>query len=110
MNNDELLSKLYELGRLPSADDDIMDDYPLDEFDHLLKQISTPVTPAQALRLINLSPPANTGCFGVEWALVHLVETISIDNLQNLLKQAIESEAKRLLQIRLENYKNNNFS
>lgn len=103
MTNQELLNKLYELGKLPSAKDSASDDFPLDEFDELLQQFTTPVTEDEAIKLINLSPPVDAGCYGVEWALLHLVETVAINRLQYVLDNAEDGEVKLMAQIRLNN-------
>jgi hypothetical protein len=40
----------------------------------------------------------------VEWALVHAAENISADELQTILQLAADTEVKRIIAIRLENY------
>lgn len=107
MTNQELIDELYELGRLPSDRDNASDDFPLDEFNKLLQQFTIPVIEEEAIKLMNLSPPVDTGCYGVEWTLIHLIETVDINRLQYVLDNAEDGEVKRLIQIRLNNYLKN---
>ncbi|MDR0660859.1 MAG: hypothetical protein LBG19_08705 [Prevotellaceae bacterium] len=107
MTNQELLNKLYELGKLPSDRDSASDDFPFDEFDKLLQQFTTPVTEEEAIKLINLSPPVDTGCYGVEWTLLHLIETVGINRLRYVLDNAEDGEIKWLIHARLESYNKN---
>jgi len=104
MNNGGLIKELYEIGKLPSERDDAIDTFPLESFDRLLQQLVTPVNEEEAIKLINLSPPVDTGSFGVEWTLLHLAETLDTDKIQNVLDRAEDNEVKRLMQIRLDNY------
>ena len=107
MTNEQILIELYQIGKLPSAKDSNSDNFPLDKFDELLQQFNTPITESEAIKLINLSPPIDTGCYGVEWALLHLIETVDVKVLQNVLDNSEENELKRLIQIRLDNYNKN---
>ncbi len=104
MTNEELLTELYKIGKLPADTDSRSDDFPLDAFDDLLQQFSAPVTEEEAIKLINLSPPVDTGCYGVEWSLLHLIETVDVGRLQNVLDRSEDNELKRVIQIRLDNY------
>ena len=104
MTNAQILTELYKIGKLPSDLDNASDEFPLDEFDELLKQISRPVTENEAIKLINLSPPVDTGCYGLEWTLLHLIETVDIEILQNVINNSEENELKKRIQIRLDNY------
>ena len=70
MTNEQILTELYKIGKLPSDSDSRSDGFPLDKFDELLQQFNMPVTESEAIKLINLSPPIDTGCYGVEWALL----------------------------------------
>jgi hypothetical protein len=106
MTNEQILTELYKIGKLPSDRDSASDDFPMDKFDELLKQFNKPLTESEAIKLINLSPPINTGCYGAEWTLLHLIETVG-DVLPNVLNNSEENELKRMIQIRLNNYTKN---
>ena len=110
MTNEQILTELYIIGKLPSEEDSDRDNFPLDKFDELLQQFNMPVTEIEAIKLINLSPPVNTGCYGVEWALLHLIECVEVETLQNVLNNSEENELKRIIQIRLNNYNKKNAS
>lgn len=107
MTNEYLINELYKLGPLPGDIDLVTEDFPLTEFEELLDQFQVPVTESEAIKLIRLSPPVGTGCHGVEWTLLHLIETVDDDKLQHVLDSSDDNELKRLMQIRLDNYNNN---
>ncbi len=104
MDNAALMARLQALGPLPDAR--LPDDgsFPLQEFDDLLQQFAEPLTQAHAIQLINLGPPADCGCYGVEWSLVHLVELLSVEKLQKAVPLANDTQVKRIMEIRLANY------
>ncbi len=104
MKNEQIIEELYKIGKLPDESDSNIDDFPLDKFDELLQKINTPVSESEAIKLINLSPPTDTGCHGVEWSLLHVIETVAIEKLQNVLNHSEDNELKKLIQIRLDNY------
>jgi hypothetical protein len=105
MTNDELLTRLKEIGKLPGNADD---DFPLKEFDDILQEFTLPIDFKTAVALVNLSPPVNESCCEIEWSLVHLVENYPTDDFQRVLDAAEDGEVKRLLQIRLDNYNRKN--
>ncbi|MDJ0367256.1 hypothetical protein QMK33_19075 [Hymenobacter sp. H14-R3] len=104
MDNAALIARLRASGPLPDARLPDDDSFPLQEFDDLLQQFTEPLTQAQAIQLINLGPPADCGCYGVEWSLVHLVELLSVEDSQQAVPLANDTEVKRILEIRLANY------
>jgi hypothetical protein len=104
MNNKELLEKLYKIGKLPTADICDKSDFPLKEFDNLLQEFTFPIDFDTAVQLVNLSPPIDESCYEVEWALIHLVEKVDINELQKVLDNSNDGEVKRIIQIRLDNY------
>lgn len=104
MTNEEIIEKLYKIGKLPADSDEKSDNFPLEKFDELLQKFNTPVNENEALQLINLSPPVDTVCYGVEWALLHLIETVNAEKLQSVLDRSTENELRKLIQIRLDNY------
>lgn len=107
MNNLERIFKLEQLGKLPSEQSQEIDDFPLDEFDQLLQSIDLPITLEIAKRLIRLSPPSESGCFGMEWAILSLIESLDIKQLQALIHHADKNEVVDLITMRLENYYKN---
>jgi len=104
MTNEQILIELYKIGKLPSGSDFEYGTIPLDKFDELLRQFNLPITENEAIKLINLSPPVDTSCYEVEWSLLHLIETVDVEVLQNVLNNSEENELKRIIQIRLDNY------
>ena len=104
MTNEQILTELYKIGKLPSGEDSDSNNFPLGRFDELLQQFNTPVTESEAVKLINLSPPIDTSCYKVEWFLLRLIETVDVKVLQNILNNSEENELKRIIQIRLDNY------
>lgn len=104
--NSEVIAKLYAIGKLPSDTTPEADNFQIDLFDELLQSLTLPVSSEDALKLINLSPPVGSGCFGVEWTLLHIIETISVEDIDIILKLAEENEIRELIKARLENYKN----
>ena len=96
MTNEQILTELYKIGKLPDeSDESIIHDFPLKEFDELLYQFNLPITESEAIKLINLSPPVDTSCFEVEWSLLHLIETVDIKTLQNVINKSEENEFKK---------------
>ena len=84
-----------------------MDNYPLEEFDELLQQLTKPLTPIQAQALINLGPPKGTGSYGIEWSLVHMAESVTIAELHDILLVADDTEVRSIIESRLANYLGN---
>ncbi|MDR1451729.1 MAG: hypothetical protein LBI57_05310 [Helicobacteraceae bacterium] len=104
MNNKEILDELYKIGNLPSDRDDI-GDYPVDEFEKLIKQIQLPLDFETVVKLINLSPPIDVGCFGIEMTMVHLIEKYEniINDFEKIVKSSKEGEIKNILKERMKN-------
>jgi hypothetical protein len=109
MSNKKLLEKLYRIGKLPTADIADETNFPLEEFDKILQKIKMPIDFETALKLINLSPPADEECYEVEWAIIHLVENYkdTDEKYKQLLDEADDGEVKNILKIRFENYLKN---
>ncbi|MDR2087621.1 MAG: hypothetical protein LBP72_10710 [Dysgonamonadaceae bacterium] len=114
MDNKKLVDKLYEIGKLPTAEIADATGFPVEQFDRLLQEFNVPIDYETALKLINLSPPVDESCYEMEWAIIHLVETYAENNectderYKSLLEKADDGEIKRILKIRFENYLNNN--
>jgi hypothetical protein len=103
MNNKEILDELYKIGNLPSDRDDISD-YPVDEFEKLIKQIQLPLDCETLIKLINLSPPTDAGCFGIEMTMVHFEKYENIINdFERIVKSSKEGEIKNILKERMKN-------
>ncbi len=103
-SNIELIIALQKLGSLPSEaqmDQKEFENFDLEMFDDLLQQFKDPLTPEQALALLNLSPPEGTGSYGVEWGLLHLIETLPTPELRQILTLAKASEVKTLIANRM---------
>ncbi|MDB5271197.1 MAG: hypothetical protein JWP58_4237 [Hymenobacter sp.] len=104
MNNAEIIARLQQMGPLPDDSSPAINDFPLQEFDELLQQLAEPLEPSHSLALINLGPPPDASSYEVEWALVHAAENISIEALRTILPLANDTEVKRIVEIRLNNY------
>ncbi|RZK27877.1 MAG: hypothetical protein EOO63_12455 [Hymenobacter sp.] len=66
------IEALYQLGRLPDDSEDIGDGV-LERYEALLGEIKSLSSPEEAEKIIALFP--QTSCFGLEWTLLHLLET-----------------------------------
>jgi hypothetical protein len=107
MTNQVLIERLQKIGKLPTSDTSDETNFSLKEFDNLLQEFTLPIDFKTAIQLVNLSPPIDESCHGVEWALIHLIESVDINELQKVLDNSEEGEVKRIIQIRLDNYKKN---
>jgi hypothetical protein len=107
--NKKLLDELHKIGKLPSGREDAADNFPLDRFEILIKQIQLPLDIDTVIRLNNLSPPVGTGCFGMEWTLVHLIEKYENydEDFQKIMDNSEDGEIKKMLKERTENYLRN---
>jgi hypothetical protein len=66
-------SSLLTMGPLPSSADAAEDMLRLEGYHRLLESIGQPITDDEALALATLFGPDE--CFGLAWALVHLIES-----------------------------------
>jgi len=64
---------LVILGPLPSESDDATSEEHLQQLQDALERISRPVTDEEAELLLGVF--GDDGCFGLAWALLHLIET-----------------------------------
>jgi hypothetical protein len=108
MDNATIIARLRSLGSLPDDSTPAIDDFPLQEFDELVQQLSESLEPSHSLVLINLGPPRDTSACGIEWSLIHAAENISAEALRNILHDADDTEVRRIIDIRLTNYFKNN--
>ena len=94
--------ELCKIGKLPSEYD--CGNFPFENFDTLIKRIQLPLDIDTVIKLINLSPPMDTGCFGMEWTLVHLIEKYQNygKDFQKIMNKSENGEVKNLLKIRKE--------
>jgi hypothetical protein len=67
------VAELIQMGPLPSSAVAVDDMLRLEEYQRLLEAIEQPVTDDEAIALAGLFGPDE--CFGLAWALVHLIES-----------------------------------
>ncbi|MCL2015759.1 MAG: hypothetical protein FWG68_05875 [Defluviitaleaceae bacterium] len=93
----QAILELEKLGRMSSEN--------LGKFDELLDKCDSPVSLEDAEILVKLFP--SEGCEGVEWSLLHLLETAVVDDgvYQNLIDLCPSAEWREILRVRHENYK-----
>jgi hypothetical protein len=104
MNNAAIIARLREIGPMPDDQTAEIKDFPLKEFDELLQELIDPLDVNHVLELINLGPPSGSSTLEVEWSLVHAAESISAEDLSNILPIANDTEVRRIIEIRLANY------
>jgi hypothetical protein len=104
MDNATVIARLYEMGRLPDASTAAVDSFPFLAFDELVQQLTAPLSKAHAIALINLGPPPATGSLEVEWSLIHAVDRLAPEDLQEAVLLANDTEVKRTVEIRLATY------
>ena len=104
MNNAAIIARLQALGPLPDASTAAADTFPFLVFDGLVQQLTAPLSQEHAIDLLNLGPPPDTGSLGVEWSLVHAVDLLPAEDLQAAAALANDTEVKRTVEIRLDNY------
>lgn len=100
--------KLKELGKMPNHDDDTVEDDIIDQFENLLGSIEKPVNKDEAEILVKLFPKES--CFGIEWTLLHVVESvfklIDFEEYKELIMKCNSEEWKETLITRLNNSPN----
>lgn len=104
MNNATIMARLQALGPLPDASTSAVDSFPFLLFDEFVQQLTAPLSQEHAIALINLGPPPDADSLGVEWSLIHAVDLLSAEALQQALALAADTEVKRTVEIRLANY------
>ncbi|WBL80560.1 hypothetical protein I3J27_09100 [Bradyrhizobium xenonodulans] len=65
------IQRLVQIGSLPSSN--VATTPALRELEALLAEVQTPITDDEARALVRLFGPDD--CFGLAWALLHLIET-----------------------------------
>ena len=99
------VTELGKLGPLPSSDAILADpdgDALLKKYENLITSIKPPVTDAEARVLVWIFSPGD--CFGLDWSLVHLIETAPNWPLSDCLETGC-NEWVALLKQRIENTK-----
>jgi hypothetical protein len=104
MDNATVIAQLQALGPLPDASTSAVDSYPFLLFDEIVQQLTAPLSQAHAVALIDLGPPPDTGSLGVEWSLIHAVDLLPAEELQQAVALATDTEVKRTVEMRLANY------
>ena len=86
---------LEHLGPLPTDDDDYPGiDQKLLDFELRLAAIDPPITMEEAQILASLFPEDGSTGYGLAWSLLHLIETLNINDLK-MIVPAIRSEEWR---------------
>lgn len=67
------IEELVRMGPLPASDEAVEDVLRLEEFQRLIQGIEEPPTSEKVRALATLFGPDE--CFGLAWALVHLIES-----------------------------------
>lgn len=109
VSNNEIMKKEVEqlalMGAMPDEADERITAEQVDEYANLLGKISKPIALDEAHILIKLFPP--TSLYGVEWILLHLIESvyseIEILEYRELINECNSAEYKRMLVQRLNN-------
>ena len=99
------VEQLALMGAMPDEADERITAALVDEYADLLGKIVKPVTLDEAHILIKLFPP--TALYGVEWTLLHLIESVysEIKSLEyrELINECNSTEFKKMLVQRLNN-------
>lgn len=95
----EKVEKLKLLGPMPDESSNDISGKLVDEYADLINSVKKPISLEEAKILIKLFPPV--ALFGVEWSLLHLIESIykdiSYSEYQELLNECNSEENKFLL-------------
>ena len=99
------IEKLALMGAMPDEADEQITAELIDEYANLLGKIGKPITLDEAYILVKLFPPI--ALYGVEWTLLHLVESvhseIDISEYRELINECNSAEYKEILVQRLNN-------
>ena len=99
------VEQLSLMGAMPDEADERITAALVDEYADLLGKIVKPITLDEAHILIKLFPP--TALYGVEWTLLHLIESVysEIKSLEyrKLINECNSIEFKKMLAQRLNN-------
>ena len=96
---------LERLGPLPADDDDDPGiDRRLFDVERLLAAVDPPVTVEEARVLAALFPRDGGTCYGLAWSLLHLIETLGVDDgLREVVPGVDSAQWREMFEQRLEN-------
>ena len=96
---------LERLGPLPADDDDDPGiDRRLFDVERLLAAVDPPVTVEEARVLAALFPRDGGTCYGLAWSLLHLIETLGVDDgLREVVPGVDSAQWRKMFEQRLEN-------
>lgn len=77
---------------MPDEKQDIADGV-IERYEEILHSISPPVSREEAEALVMLFPP--NGCFGLDWTLLHLIETAPGWPLLTVIDRCLSTEWKQ---------------
>lgn len=98
------IEELERLGPLPADDDDDPGiDRKLFDVEHLLAAVDPPVTVEEARVLAALFPRDGGTCYGLAWSLLHLIETLGVDDLGAVVTGVNSAQWRKMFEQRLEN-------
>ena len=99
------IEELERLGPLPADDDDYPGiDRKLFDVEHLLAVVDPPVTVEEARVLAALFPRDGGTCYGLAWSLLHLIETLGVDDgLREVVPGVDSAQWRKMFEQRLEN-------
>jgi hypothetical protein len=99
------IEELERLGPLPADDDDYPGiDRRLFDVEHLLAVVDPPVTVEEARVLAALFPRDGGTCYGLAWSLLHLIETLGVDDgLREVVPGVDSAQWREMFEQRLEN-------
>mgnify|MGYP007091070975 FL=1 len=98
------IEELERLGPLPADDDDYPGiDRKLFDVEHLLAAVDPPVTVEEARVLAALFPRDGGTCYGLAWSLLHLIETLGVDDLGAVVTGVNSAQWRKMFEQRLEN-------
>ena len=93
------IEKLNQLGPMPDESYEEVSEKIVDEYADLINGVKKPISLDEAKILIKLFPPISV--YGVEWSLLHLIESIykdiSYSEYLKLLNECNSNENKILL-------------
>lgn len=99
------VEQLALMGAMPDEADERITAALVDEYASLLGKIVKPITLDEAYILIKLFPP--TALYGVEWVLLHLIESLYSETIfleyRELINECNSTEFKKMLVQRLNN-------
>ena len=95
------VEQLALMGAMPDEADERITAALVDEYADLLGKIVKPVTLDEAHILIKLFPP--TALYGIEWTLLHLIESVYSEIKSLEYRELNSTEFKKMLVQRLNN-------